>query len=262
MKSIPIALGWLLVVTLTNAQVSVSAGREAFAAGRYREAEHIFQAIPENHAEFGPARYYLGRIAFQEKNYDDALDFFLEAVDNRPQDALAFNWLGDTYAAIGATANVFRQMSVGPKALRAWEKAAALDHKNIAARQSLASNYMIAPSFMGGGEERARAVAKEALVLLEEDLTVHPDHHLHQYWYGKLAALTGLNLANGAAWLKKYIEHTPSAEEPSVAMATMRLAQIEEKQGKILEARTHFDQAVRLDPKLKAAKEGLDRTSR
>jgi tetratricopeptide (TPR) repeat protein len=37
--------------------------------------------VGEKEADFAAARYYLGRVAFDEKKYDDASDYFEEAVE-------------------------------------------------------------------------------------------------------------------------------------------------------------------------------------
>lgn len=243
-------------------QSSIEKGKTLYQSKKYQEAEKVFEAVPEKAGEYAAARYYLGRIAFDKKEYDDAADYFEEATEANSNNGDYFNWLGDTYAAIGKDANIFKQMSVGPKALRAWEKATELDAKNINARVSLVGNYLLAPAFMGGGEDKAKAVGSEALVLLDEALKASPDNYLYHYWYGKSSALIGLKLDRGEASLKKYLTHTPLGDEPSLAAAYMRLGQIKEKQGNKTEAKKNFELAVKMDDSLEQAKEGLERTSK
>jgi tetratricopeptide (TPR) repeat protein len=153
-------------------------------------------------------------------------------------------------------------MSVGPKALRAWEKAAQLNPKIINARVSLVDSYMVAPEFMGGGESKAKAMAKEVLPLLEESIKNSPENFLHQYWYGKIAALTAISMERGEQLLLSYLNHTPTKEEPSHAGANMRLGQIKEKQGNKTEAKKYYEAALKLDSKLEGAQKGLERVSK
>jgi tetratricopeptide (TPR) repeat protein len=162
---------------------------------------------------------------------------------------------------MGAEAGTLRQMSIGPKAIKAWEEAARLDPRNINARASLVGVYPMAPGFMGGGADKAEKTAKELSPLLEESLSKNPDHHFHLYWYGKASALTGLNLDRGEQCLKRYVTFTPAEGEPGVGGAHMRLGEIKEKQGKKLEAKKCFQAALAKDPNLKGAKAGLERTS-
>ncbi len=243
-------------------QSFIQKGKELYLSKQYEEAEKVFQSVKESSTDYGVAQYYLGRIAFDRKEYDDASDYFESATEADPTRGDYFSWLGDAYSAIGSKANVFTQMSVGPKALRAWEQAAKLDSKNISARASLVGSYMMAPAFMGGGEDKAKAVGAEVLVLLDEALEIEPNNYLYLYWYGKSSAITGLKLDQGEAWLKKYLTHTPNGDEPSHAAAYVRLGQINEKQGDKVEARKHFEMALKLDSRMKSAKEGLERTSK
>jgi tetratricopeptide (TPR) repeat protein len=242
------------------AQFSIDKGKTLYEAKRYPDAEKLFSAVSYNHKDYAAAQYYLGRIAYDRKLYDDALDYIEEAVDHNQTEGDYFNLLGDTYAAIGSKASIFKQMSVGPKALRAWEKATQLDAKNIPARVSLVGVYTMAPAFMGGGEDKAKAIANEVFPLLEEQLKRTPDHHLYNYWYGKCSAITGLKLDRGDECLQKYIAFTTAADEPSIAGANMRLGQIKEKKGNKAEANKYYGISLRQDASSKLAKEGFERT--
>lgn len=58
----------------------------------------------------------------------------------------------------------------------------------------------------------------------------------------------------------KYLDHTPKADEPTIAGACMRLGQIREKKGNKPEAKKNFEMAVKMDNNLDGAKERLKRT--
>ena len=172
----------LLVLLLSSSaclfgQPSIDKGKALYETKKYPEAEKVFKAVPEKTIDYAAAQYYLGRISYDKKEYDDAADYFKIATEVNPKEGDYFNRLGDAYAAIGAHTNAFRQMSVGPKALKAWETATKLDDKNINARVSLIEVYRMAPGFIGGGVDKSNAIAKEAFVLLDEALKKTPDHH-------------------------------------------------------------------------------------
>jgi len=59
--------------------------------------------------------------------------------------------------------------------------------------------------------------------------------------------------------LLKYLTHQPKQNEPSHARANMRLAQIFENQGDKVEAKKLYESALKSEPSLKLAKEGLVR---
>jgi tetratricopeptide (TPR) repeat protein len=262
MKTLSVVISLFLFSNFLTAQSLVDKGKAFYEAKKSADAEKIFKTITEDSKDYASARYYLGRIAFDKKSYDEAQEYFEEATELDGNKGDYFNWLGDTYATIGSTASIFKQMSVGPKALRAWEKATQLDPKNISARVSLVGAYMQAPAMMGGGEDKSKAMATEVFPLLDEQLKKIPDHHLYNYWYGKSAAITGLNLNRGEECLLRYVTFKPVDDEPSVAAAYVRLGKIKERKGKKAEARAAYEMALKLDDSLKGAKEGLERTSK
>lgn len=252
----------LLISFITQGQSNLQKGISFYQARKLDDAAKLLKTIDHSSGDYGAAQYYLGRISYEKKDYDDAVDYFKVATEKSPANGEYFNWLGDAYSGVGGESSIFTQMSVGPKALRAWEKAAQLDSDIINARVSLVDSYLMAPEFMGGGEGKAKAVAKEVLPLLDESLKNSPDNYLHHYWYGKISALTGINLDRGEELLLKYLKHTPSKDEPSPAGANMRLGQIKEKQGNKVEARRYYQAALQLDSSLKGAKEGLERLTK
>jgi len=243
-------------------QPSFDKGKALYESAKFTEAEEILETVSEKSTGYPAAQYYLGRIAFDKKEYDDAADYFYEATESNPRSGEYFNWLGDAYAAIATNANMMKKMSIGPKAMKAWERATQLDAKNINARVSLVSAYLQAPAFMGGGADKSNAMATEAFVLLDEALKKTPDNYLYLYAYGKSSALTGLKLDNGEECMKKYLNHTPAGGEPSIAASFMRLGQIQEKKNNKADAKKNYTAALKLDDKLKGAKEGLERTSK
>ncbi|MCW5912460.1 MAG: tetratricopeptide repeat protein [Cyclobacteriaceae bacterium] len=251
-----------LITFITNGQSNLQRGISLYQSKKYSEAIQLLNSVNEKSEDYAEARYYLGRIAYDKKLYNDAVDYFKEASKANPKSGDYFNWLGDSYSAIGSTASMFTQMSVGPKALKAWEKATELDPKNIRARVSLVDSYMMAPAFMGGGEDNAKKMAGEVFPLLEESFQNSSTNFLHHYWYGKIAAITGLKLDKGELSLEKYLTYTPQKGEPSLAGANMRLGQIKEKQGNKAEAKKYYEAALKLDSKLESAQKGLERVSK
>jgi tetratricopeptide (TPR) repeat protein len=136
-----------------------------YETGKPAEAVKLLEAINEESKEYAEAQFYLGRIAYDKKEYDDASDYFEEATEANEKNSLYFEWLGNTYGMIARDANVMRQGFLAPKMKDAWEKAVALDPKNIGARLSLIEFYMQAPGFMGGSVDKAVETAKQIIKL-------------------------------------------------------------------------------------------------
>jgi tetratricopeptide (TPR) repeat protein len=156
----------LLFPLCAVAQHSVEQGRKLYEQKKYSEAVAALKAVKEDQPDFAAARYYLGRVAFDQKEFDDAADYFEEATEARNGNvADYYSWLGDSYGTIARDANVLRQGMLAPKMKAAWEKAIALDAKNLSARFSLIEFYSKAPGFMGGSMDKAKEVARQIIAL-------------------------------------------------------------------------------------------------
>lgn len=144
---------------------SMQKARTLYESGKPAEAEKLLKAIDDDSKEYAEAQYYLGRIAYDKKEYSDASGYFEEATEANEKNPDYFEWLGNTYGMIAKDANVVRQGFLAPKMKAAWEKAVALDPKNIDARLSLIEFYMQAPGFMGGSVEKAVETARQIIRL-------------------------------------------------------------------------------------------------
>jgi tetratricopeptide (TPR) repeat protein len=297
---------------------SLTAGKKFFEERQYAEAKRQLAPLDEDHRDFAAAQYYLGRIAFNEEQYEEAVDYLEEATEADDRHAEYFEWYGNALGNLAQKSNMVRQGMLAPRMKAAWEQAMQLDPKSIGPRTSLVEYYMQAPGFMGGSKEKAVATAREiiglnaaeghrvlgsiyarekkvadaekeyleaaridpqyktslagfylgqqlyekAFALFDEALKKNPDDMLVVYQVGRTSAVSGQRLEQGEAALRKYLTHTPKANEPSLAGANMRLGQILEKKGNKAAAKKHYEVAVKLDATMKEAKEGLSRVSK
>jgi len=99
----------------------------------------------------------------------------------------------------------------------------------------------------------------KAYTLFEDALKKDPEDYRLIYQIGKTSSLSGLRSERGKECLLKYLTHQPKQNEPSHARANMRLAQIFENQGDKVEAKKLYESALKSEPSLKLAKEGLVR---
>ena len=87
-----------------------------------------------------------------------------------------------------------------------------------------------------------------------------PDDPVVTFQIGRTAALSGQQLERGEAALKKYLAGpTPKPNQPQFASAHFRLGNIYEKRGATSSARAEYNEALRLNPQLKDAKDALAR---
>lgn len=155
-------LFWISAIVV-YAQSRMEQAKTLYEQGKLEQVKKLLNTVGEKETDFAAARYYLGRVAFDEKKYDDASDYFEEAVEANDKVADYHNWLGNTYGTIAQNSNVIKQGMLAPKMKKAWENAIALDSKNLDARTSLIQYYLQAPGFMGGSVEKAKEVAGQII---------------------------------------------------------------------------------------------------
>lgn len=154
-------VGW----ALSARGQSFAVGKALFEEQKYAAAKKQLAAIAAGEKDFAAARYYLGRMAFREKLYEEAADYLEEATDADERVAAYFEWYGNALANVAMEANRVRQGLLAPKMKSAWERAAKLDPKSVGPRNSLVEFYLQAPGFMGGSKEKAIAMAREIVAL-------------------------------------------------------------------------------------------------
>ena len=86
-----------------------------------------------------------------------------------------------------------------------------------------------------------------------------PDDFGARYQAAKILLLSGKDLLRAELYFRKYLTIEPEAGEPPWGGAHWRLGQVHEKEGKKTEATAEMQEAVRLQPDLKPAKDDLAR---
>jgi tetratricopeptide (TPR) repeat protein len=158
----------VLFVSVASAQ-DLQKGISLFNEKKLTEARLIFEKVDEDNKDYAAARFYLGRISYDEKNYEDAADFFEEAFEINDKVADYHYWYGSTIGTIAQDANTLRQGMLAPKIKTAFEKTIALDPQNIDAHWGLVEFYTQAPGFMGGDWEKAEQTAKGILKIKKSE---------------------------------------------------------------------------------------------
>lgn len=152
MKNIAAIL--ILLVSHTYGQ-SLERGISFYNKGKLKEAEKFFLTIDEDDHR---RNYYLGRIAFDSNELDDAVDFFEDAAE-KEKNSEYYTWLGNSLGVLAQNSNVFRQGILAPQVKDAYEVAVSIDPKNLDAQWGLLQYYIQAPGFMGGSYEKAEKTA-------------------------------------------------------------------------------------------------------
>jgi len=161
-KVILFFMGINLCAILINAQSIIFLNaKKNFNEGNYEDSKNLFNTIGKNTSEYGESRYYLGRIFFSTRNFDESIEYFQEAIAANNKNADYYFWLGNSYGEKAMLSNMVEQAFLAKKILKNWETGVKLDSTHQGLRWGLMNFYSQAPSIMGGNMEKAYKAADE-----------------------------------------------------------------------------------------------------
>ncbi len=279
------ALACLSLAVLGVAAVDPAAFKAATDLYQQRkplEAQKAFEALAQADGKNAEVQFYLGRLALQRDDADQAVTLLEKAVALAPAESRYFLRLGDAYGSAAQKTGLFSKMGLAGKCRTAYEKAVELDPKSIDAHFSLLGFYQQAPGIVGGGMDKAYAEAREIKKLdagrgrmavaglyvtekkyteafgeFDEVLVQKPDDYAALFQSGRLAAITGERLDRGLAALRQCLTQTPPEGQPGHAAAHWRMGNILEKQGDKPGARAAYEASLKVDPKFPQAIDAL-----
>lgn len=224
----------------------------------------------------------LGRTYQAQGDIDRAIPAIEQATVLAPTVSHYQRQLGDAYGAAAQKAGLLSKMSWANKCKAAYDKAVALDPKNIDARWSLLEYYRQAPGIAGGSMPRAYEQAEEirkinpttgltalatlyvaekkmveAFGLFDEALKAEPESYPALYQLGRLSAMTGQRLDQGIENLRKCLTMTPPPGQPGPAPVHWRIGNLLEKKGDKPGAKAEYEAAIAADPNFVPALESL-----
>ena len=278
-----LALAVLSSASLVRAVTSADADA-LYKTKRYAEARTAYEQVIAAEPGNADAAYRLGDLALMRNAPEEAATWLEKATALAPKSAEYCRALGDAYGLSAQKAGLFSKLGFARKCQAAYEHAVTLDPGDIEARYALFTFYRQAPSFAGGGADKARAQAleiqklddvrgtlalvelsvadhkfDEAFTSLDEVRRRHPEALLASYQFGRAAAMSGQRLDQGAAALRQYLASTPGEDQPPLWAAHWRLGQILEKLGDTPGARVEFTAGLQLNPSQPQLVEALQR---
>lgn len=144
-----------LLAIFAVAQSSLDAAIKQFEAKKYQDAKSAFEQAANADPKNAVAVFYLGRIAFQQNNADDAVKWFEAAVKLQESNSTYHHWLGQAYGKKALAGTMLNRASLAGKVKDELLKAVSLDANNWEARADLARFYGDVPAFLGGSQEKA-----------------------------------------------------------------------------------------------------------
>jgi tetratricopeptide (TPR) repeat protein len=149
----------LLLLAPMAAQAATASPRELLSAGRADDALRLL--TPQTAGNDAATFNYIGRVYFALGDWDNAVQNCEHATQLDPGNAIYQLWLGRSYGEKADAANPLLAYPLARRTVAAFITAHALDPHNLAIIRDLAEYYTSAPAVVGGGAEKANALAAE-----------------------------------------------------------------------------------------------------
>lgn len=158
-----LALSLVSVVSVAAAAVPpLERAQDLYSRTEYEAALKILRTIGEKNA----AVYALmGQCTYMQGDSKKASELFHKTVELDPANSDYWMWLGRAYGRRAETSSFLTAPSHATTARRNFEKAVELNPRNLEAISDLFEYYLDAPGFLGGGLDKASALAQRIGVL-------------------------------------------------------------------------------------------------
>jgi tetratricopeptide (TPR) repeat protein len=127
--------------------------------GNVDDAVRMLQAAIAKDGKDGAAYLLLCRAYYSEEQVDDAIRACQNAVKLMPESSEAQDWMGRAYGGRANNAGPLTALKLAHQVHDAFESAVSLDPRSAAAANDLAEYYVGAPGIVGGGLDKAEALA-------------------------------------------------------------------------------------------------------
>lgn len=215
---------------LPAADAGMAQAERSFARTDYAAAIEILTKIEP---KTSPVYRLLGRSWFMSGEFKRASEIFEKAVASDPNNSDLHLWLGRAYGRRAETSSPFTAPGLAVRARKSFEQAVALNPGNLEAINDLFEYYVEAPGFLGGGLDKAAALARKLEPL---------DPAEFHYTQAKLAEQRK-EYGQAEQQLRRAYELAPRS-----IGRVLDLAKILYKQGKVQEGDAAFAQAEKLAP--------------
>lgn len=225
----------LLVAGVKSAAGSPAVVSQATALYQRTEYEDSLRVLAKDPTPDADGYLLSGKNFFMLGDYKRAIDFFEKAVALSPGNSDYELWLGRAWGLRAETSGWWMAPVLASKARQHFEKAVALNPLNHEAKNDLFDFYLNAPGFLGGGIEKAEAIAKS--ITTERP----PESEFEQ----AQIADRRKDYAAAEAHLRRAMELAP--DEPG---RVIDLARYVAKRGRLAESDQLFEHARKIAPGL------------
>ncbi|MGA8030526.1 MAG: hypothetical protein WB992_25565 [Bryobacteraceae bacterium] len=139
----------------------LSKAEELYQHTNYRASLRLLDQLLDPSSTNPAVGFLMARNSFMLGDFKKAADYLEKATASQPNNSEYMDWLGRAYGKRAETSNPFSAPVFASKARRAFERSVELDSKNTDALSDLFDYYLEAPGFLGGGYDKALAVAEK-----------------------------------------------------------------------------------------------------
>lgn len=132
--------------------------RKLYEQTDYDSSLHLLQAIA---AKDATAYALIGRCYYMQGDYKKASEALERAFTSDPQNAEYALWLGRSLGRRAETSSFLTAPGLASRARQYFEKSVQLSPRNLDAMNDLFDYYLEAPGFLGGGFDKAKALAAQ-----------------------------------------------------------------------------------------------------
>lgn len=222
--------GALWIAAACAAAADLNRAEKLYNRTDYEGSLRLLLASPEKD---GRAYHWIGRNYFMLGDYKKATEALQKSVEAEPGNSENYHWLGKAWGRRAETSSPFTAPGYASKAREAFEKAVAVNPRNLEAANDLFEYYMQAPGFLGGGLDKAAKLSERIAAL---------DPVEGHYARARLAERRK-EFRAAEQQLRRAVELAPQQ-----VGRVIDLAKFLAKQGRIQESEQTFEQAEKIDP--------------
>ncbi len=165
MRRVALTAAWLgLAAAAACCQMptaALAAGNAALQAGEADRALGILTALPTQGPGAAEAQNLICRVRYTLEQWDAAARACEQAVRLDPNSSIDHMWLGRALGEKASRASFLSAYSLGKRVRIEFERAVQLDPRNAGALSDLGQFYKDAPGIVGGGLDKAEAIAAQ-----------------------------------------------------------------------------------------------------
>jgi tetratricopeptide (TPR) repeat protein len=211
-------------------EANFETARKLYQSTEFEKSLQILRALPQKDAAVWALT---GKNYYGEGDFKKATEALEKAVSLAPADSDHTLWLGRAFGRRAETSSPLTAPGHAVKARQYFEKAVQLNPNNLEAQSDLFEYYLEAPGFLGGGLDKASAVAERMSRLNASE----------GYWAQAKLAEKRKEFHSAEAHLRKAVDAAPKQ-----VGRLIDLARLFTRQGKHQEADQSLAKAEELAP--------------